>query len=163
MNTINLKDLHSYAITNILLRWVIRNAKSPFWEMSAVWHRYICVCVTKHLSPNFQNAKQVQNCAPKKCKAELRKTPKHNFNTKHISECLQMYFISLNATHITKFSTCSLNLPLTQHCLQRALDHSSFAKVHQFYQTESKLAVPNLQSCVQFTASSNTAVFGFQQ
>jgi len=67
--------------------------------------------MTKHLSPKFTNAKQVQNCVPKECKGESKKIPKHHFDTKHFSGCSQTYFRSLKAkTYGTKFSTTLMEL-----------------------------------------------------
>lgn len=123
MNTINLKDVHSHAITNSspLSHKIFQ--KSFLRNVGCMIYRYICEYVTKHLSPNFQNAKQVQNCVPKERKRESKTIPKHHFNTKHISGYLQMCFKSLIVkTHHKSFPRCSLNLPLIQQCLQRALD-----------------------------------------
>lgn len=54
--------------------------------------------------------------------------------------CISIFtnvFQKFKCKHICQsFPCCSLNLPLTQHRLQRALDHNSVAKVHQFNQSQ---------------------------
>lgn len=58
-------------------------------------------------------------------------TPQHQTHIRISTNVFQKF--KYNRSHSCPWH--SLNLPLIQHCLQRALDHSSFAKVHQFNQS----------------------------